>query len=81
MTRLPWSLASDQIVELRTSCELAKWKYSLSGASFWKKSKTPCWPGRLPVISDVQAGGVSGGMIERSVARAPPAATSSPGRA
>src|SRR5512133_1481081 len=43
----------------------------LPGCSFWKKSKTPCWPGRLPVTSDVHAGGVSGGMIERSSARAP----------
>ena len=38
----------------------------LPGSSFWKKSKTPCWPGCLPVTSEVHAGGVSGGMIERS---------------
>src|SRR5215210_965407 len=43
----------------------------LSGCSFWKKSNTPCPPGCLPVMSDVQAGGVSGGMIERRVARVP----------
>src|SRR4029453_10491556 len=43
----------------------------LSGCSFWKKSNTPCWPGRFPVTRDVQAGGVSGGMIDRSGARAP----------
>src|ERR1044071_6169011 len=43
----------------------------LSGSSFWKKSKTPCWPGCLPVISEVQAGGVSGGITERRTARLP----------
>ena len=43
----------------------------LPGSSFWKKSKTPCWPGCLPVTSEVHAGGVSGGMIERSTARVP----------
>src|SRR5262249_8121683 len=38
---------------------------------FWKKSKMPCWPGCFPVTSDVQAGGVSGGMTERRTARVP----------
>ena len=71
MIRCPASLASDQIVALCTSCELAKRKWMLSGSSFWKKSKTPWPPGRLPVITDVQAGGVSAGTIERSGARVP----------
>src|SRR5437764_469334 len=43
----------------------------LPRSSFWKKSNTPCWPGCLPVTSDVHAGGVSGGMIDLSTERAP----------
>ena len=34
-------------------------------------SKTPCWPGLRPVASDVHAGGVKGGITERSSARTP----------
>src|SRR6516164_132575 len=71
MIRRSCSLARVQIVSDRTSCELAKLKYTLPGSSFWKKSKMPCWPGCFPVTSDVQAGGVSGGMTERRTARVP----------
>src|SRR5580704_1248217 len=70
-TRRCCSLASVQIVALLTSWEVAKEKYTLPGSSFWKKSKMPCWPGCLPVTSEVHAGGVRGGMIERSTARVP----------
>src|SRR5919201_5880090 len=48
----------------------------LPGSSFWKKSKTPCWPGCLPVTSEVHAGGVSAGTIDRSSARVPRSASS-----
>src|SRR5437660_7039262 len=37
------------------------------------KWKTPCFPGFLPVVKEVQAGGVIGGRIDSSCPRAPSA--------
>ena len=46
-------------------------KTSSARSSARMKSKTPWWPGPRPVISDTQAGGVSGLGVERSLARVP----------
>jgi hypothetical protein len=61
----------DQIVSHPTSRELAKRMWWLSGDSLMKKSNTPWCPGLRPVISDVQAGGVVGGITERNSAWTP----------
>jgi hypothetical protein len=37
----------------------------------WTKLKTPCFPGFLPVMNEVHAGGVIGGRTDSSVAEAP----------
>src|SRR5690242_14726356 len=56
-----------------TSLEVKKRILRLPSDSMRKKSKTPCCPGVRPVMSDVQAGGVSGGTIVRNPARTPSA--------
>ena len=50
------------------SCEVAKRKYSLSAPPSGRSRRRRARPGRFPVISDVQAGGVSAGTTVRSVA-------------
>src|ERR1700683_3438995 len=73
VVRKPPVEASDQIVSHCTSLELKKRMCRLTDESMRKKSNTPCWPGVRPVISEVQAGGVKGGTMVRSPARAPSA--------
>src|ERR1700690_2211554 len=73
VVRRPAAEARVQMVSHWTSLELKKRICRLTGESMRKKSKTPCWPGVRPVIKEVQAGGVSGGTMVRSPARAPSA--------
>src|ERR1017187_3309243 len=73
VVRRPPAEASDQMVSHCTSLELKKRMCRLTGESMRKKSKTPCWPGVRPVISEVHAGGVSGGTMVRNPARTPSA--------
>jgi hypothetical protein len=69
---LPWRLAIDQI----SSASMSRQSYRVQNtspprSSARMKSNTPWAPGPLPVMIEVQAGGVSGLGVERSLVRAP----------